>query len=227
MTNPLAIRKRIDELGQPNFERTGLVSIPGGGASRSPKLALVFMNPTRRNLSSRPGWTGPRFPFIGTGRIWRLLGDCSLLDGTLAEGFAKPAGRWSAKDARALERQLVHASLYITNVIKETAVDSSVPKPEVFRHYEDLLHDEMEAVRPCLIIAFGLAAHRSLTGESIRLADIFEQVLRTGRVPVCGSCRGLPVVPCYFPVGRGNPQRAKTILCMVAEDKISPSAHIS
>ena len=222
-TSLAAVRRLTDEIGRSNRDRTGLASIHGGGASRSPELALVFMNPTRRNLSSRAGWRGPRFPFIGTPRIWRMLGDCQLLDRRLAEKFAKPAGAWSTDDARQLEQQLVRASLYITNVVKETAVDSLMPKPAVFRQYETLLHDEIELVKPRLIVAFGLAAHKSLTGMSIRLAEIYEQALRVGRVTLVGSCRGRPVIPCYFPVGRGNPQRAATILRMVAEGRTGPA----
>ena len=214
------LRQRADEIGRQNCHRTGLNSIYGGGKSHSPRLALVFINPTRRNISSLPSWIGPRFPFIGTSRIWRLLGDCHLLKEHVAEKFSKPAETWSAEDARELERQLVRASLYITNVVKETAPDSLMPGPAVFRQYETLLHDEMSFVKPRLIVAFGLAAHKSLTGISIRLAEIYARALETGNVASLGFCRERPVIPCYFPVGRGNPRRAATILSMVAENKI-------
>ena len=217
------IRQRVEALGRANLARTGLASIPGGGADRSPALALVFMNPTRRNLASQAGWAGPRFPFIGTSRIWSLLGDCQLLDKRTAARFAKPAGQWSAADARELEGQLRQASLYITNVVKETAVDSSPPEAAVFRRYQSLLHEEMELVRPRLIIAFGLAAHRSLTNSSIRLADILEQALKTGRAVAAGSCRGRAVIPCHFPIGRGNPRKAAVILRLVAAGKVAPN----
>ena len=224
------LKRRADEIGRQNRNWTGLTSIYGGGQSRLPKLALVFINPTQRNISSRPGWTGPRFPFIGTPRIWRLLGDCHLLDKRVAEQFSKPPTAWSIEDARELERQLTRSSLYITNVVKETAPGSLMPPPAVFRQYETLLHDEMAFVKPRLIIAFGLAAHNSLTGISIRLGEIYEQALRDGGVTPLGSCRGRPVVPCYFPVGRGNPRRAVALLRMVAEDKVKmplqPSATV-
>lgn len=215
-----ALRKKTDELGQSNLKRTGLASIHGGGAVHSPEFALVFMNPTQRNLSSRPGWKGPRFPFIGTSRVWRLFGDCRLLDKHLADQFNKPADDWTTADARSLETYLAQARLYVTNVIKETAVDSRPPKPAVFQRYQALLHEEMELIKPRLIIAFGLAACKSLTGISIRLEEIYQKALSSERVPIVGDCRSLPVAPCYFPIGRGNPQRAKTILHMITEGKI-------
>ena len=216
-----AIRKRADAIGRQNRRKTGLNSIYGGGKSHSPRLALVFINPTRRNISSLPGWIGPRFPFIGTSRVWRLLGDCRLLNERVAEKFSKPAKAWSAEDACELEGQLIRASLYITNVVKETATDSLMPGSAVFRQYETLLHDEMAFVKPQLIVAFGLAAHKSLTGISIRLAEVYAQALETGNVAPLGYCRERPVIPCYFPVGRGDPRRAATILRMIAEGKIA------
>ena len=218
--NLAALRQRADEIGRQNREQTNLASIYGGGQSRSPKLALVFINPTQRNIASQPDWIGPRFPFIGTPRVWRLLGACGLLNQRAAKQFSKPAAAWSVEDARELERQLVRASLYITNVVKETAPDSLMPAAAICRQYEALLHDEMALIKPRLIIAFGLTAHQSLTGLSIKLGEIYAQALKNDSITPFGSCRGRAVVPCYFPVGRGNPQRAATLLQMVAEGKI-------
>ena len=215
-----ALKRRTDEIGRQNRSRTGLASIYGGGKSNSPELALVFINPTQRNISSQLGWIGPRFPFIGTPRIWRLLGDCHLLNKRIAEKFSKPPETWSVEDARELERELIDASLYITNVVKETATDSLMPPTAVFRQYETLLHDEIAFVKPRLIVAFGLAAHKSLTGVSVKLGEIYAQALKDGDITSLGSCRGQPVVPCYFPVGRGNPRRAATLLQMIAEGKV-------
>ena len=214
------LRQRADEIGRQNRSRTGLTSIYGGGESCSPKLALVFINPTQRNIASRPDWIGPRFPFIGTARVWRLLGDCQLLDKRVAEQFSKPPEAWSIEDARELEKQLIHASLYITNVVKETASDSLMPPTAVFRQYETLLHDEIAFVKPRLIVALGLATYKSLTGMSVQLNEIYTQALKDGGVTPLGSCRGQPVIACYFPVGRGNPRRAATLLQMVAEGRI-------
>ena len=208
------IIKRADELGQQNYTRTGLTSIYGAGASQAPKLALVFINPTQRNISSRPSWSGPRFPFIGVPRIWRLFSACGLLDSSFVAKIDKRAEMWSVHDALQLEQELGRNRLYITNVIKETALDSKMPQKTLFNKYESLLHDELEFVQPKLIIAFGLVTYQALTGQNIRLADIYEQAIETGRIPTGSSHRHQPVVPCYFPVGRGNPARAMQLLKM-------------
>ena len=208
------IIKRADELGQQNYAQTGLASIYGAGASQRPKLALVFMNPTQRNISSRPDWKGPRFPFIGVPRIWRLFSGCGLLDSAFVAKIDKRAETWSVHDALQLKQELERKRLYITNVIKETAPDSQMPPKTLFNKYESLLHDELELVQPELIIAFGLVTYQALTGQNIRLADIYEQAIKTARIPIGSSHRHQPVLPCYFPVGRGNPSRAMQLLKM-------------
>ena len=176
------IQKRTTELGRLNFQATGLCSIGGGGEDRRPKLALVFMNPTRRNVSSQPHWRGLRFPFIGIFRIWSLFSQCQLLDEAVIQNFNKPAATWSPDDALLLEKHLREKKIYITNVVKETSLDSRRPKPAVFKRYQALLHDEMEAVQPQLIIAFGLDAYKALTATSIKLEDVYQKTLAEDRL---------------------------------------------
>ncbi len=212
------IKQRIDQLGVSNYARTGLVSIYGGGACKQPKLALVFMNPTSRNLSSRLSWPGPRFPFVGVYRIWYLLATCDLLSADFVAQLPKSPKAWSVNTAISLQRELISRQLYVTNVIKETAVDSSPPPRAMFAKYETLLHDELAILKPKLTIAFGALAYHSLTGENIRLADAYEQMLDRRDILKVNTRQRQTVVPCYFPVGRGNPERAMTILKMVANE---------
>ena len=205
------VRRRGDQLGQANRSQTGLASIYGGGEARQPDWALVFINPTQRNLSSRAGWSGPRFPFVGTRRIWQFLADCGLLDSGLVDKLpASPSG-WSVETAIELETELSRARLYITNVVKETGVDSCLPSQRTVARYQDLLHDEIGLIRPRRIIAFGGLTYRTLTGQAIRLMDAY-QALIPGSAPTIADCQGYPVWPCYFPVGRGNPRRARAML---------------
>ena len=212
------IEQRIDQLGASNYARTGLVSIYGGGAYKQPKLALVFMNPTSRNLSSRSLWLGPRFPFVGVYRIWHLLATCDLLSADFVAQLPKSPKAWTVNTAISLQKELISRQLYVTNVIKETAVDSSLPPKAMFAKYETLLHDELAVVKPKLTIALGGFAYRSLTGENIRLANAYEQMLDCSEILRVKTRYRQTVVPCYFPVGRGNPKRATTILKMVANE---------
>ena len=211
------LKIRIDRLGQPNLARTGLASIYGGGDIDRPRLALVFMNPTRRNVSSRPDWTGPRLPFIGISRFWTWLNQCQLLAQDPIQELNQPPDQLTPATVRGLEKYLIEAGLYITNVIKETADNSQLPRAAVFKRYQALLYREMTIIQPQLIVAFGLEAHKSLTGITIRLEEIYQRSLTRHKVPIVGDCQNIPVAPCYFPIGRGNRQRATVILDMIAQ----------
>lgn len=211
------LRARIDGLGAADLARSGLASIYGGGAADRPDWGLVFINPTGRNISSRPGWSGPRFPFIGTGRIWRFLAEAGLLADRVVDRLPARPADWSPAVASRLEGDLVRAGLYLTNVVKATAPDSRLPSLAEVDRYRRLLDDELDLVRPRLTVAFGVLAYRSLTGRTIRLADAYDRQL-AGSSIVAGSRRGLPVAPCYFPVGRGNPRRAGQMLSRLAAE---------
>ena len=45
----------------------------GGGGTNNPDICFVFMNPTGKNIASRPNWKGRRSPWIGTKNIWKLF----------------------------------------------------------------------------------------------------------------------------------------------------------
>lgn len=50
-----------------------LDAIYGAGQIKSPKLCLVFMNPTGRNVASNKMWTGLKAPWIGTKNVWKMF----------------------------------------------------------------------------------------------------------------------------------------------------------
>ena len=208
--------KRADELSADSSSQTGLAPIYGGGATSRPALALVFINPTIRNISSDPSWTGPRFPFLGTSRIWKFFGHCGLFDGVATGRYSKPPGSWTVDDAYHLEQTLIERRLYLTNLVKETAPDSNVPPSRTLKRYAGLLLDELAYVSPRLTVAFGLPTFRFLTGETLRLRDVYEEAQDNGTLPTRTTARGNAVVPCYFPIGRGNPTRAAILLKMAS-----------
>ena len=208
------IRDRIDALGAADQTRTGLASIYGAGAINQPDRALVFINPTYRNTSSQPNWLGPRFPFIGTHRIWQFLARVGWLDQPIVEQLPMKPTDWSPATAKRLEQELVRADLYLTNAVKATGADSQLPPMATVTRYRQVLHDELELIQPRLTIAFGAISYRALTGKAVRLADAYAHTLG-GQPLISTSCRGLPVTPCYFPVGRGNPGRAREMLRLI------------
>ena len=59
------LKKKFDEL-QKVYGAPQLNSVYGCGCEDNPKLALVFMNPTARNVATSGDWTGLRAQWLGT-----------------------------------------------------------------------------------------------------------------------------------------------------------------
>jgi hypothetical protein len=60
-----------------------------------------------------------------------------------------------------------------------------------------------------------------LTGKKIRLKDYYNEVVRVGKLKFFNlkiSSFETKIVPCYFPVGRGNPKQAIEILKLVVSE---------
>ena len=58
---------------QNEFGSQELNSVYGYGCSDRPKVALVFMNPTKRNIATDKSWKGLKAQFLGTKQIWDFL----------------------------------------------------------------------------------------------------------------------------------------------------------
>ena len=65
---------------QQEYGAKELTSIYNGGGTNNPDICFVFMNPTGKNIASRPNWKGRRSPWIGTKNIWKLFYKIGLLD---------------------------------------------------------------------------------------------------------------------------------------------------
>ena len=188
-----------------------LPPVMGGGQTHRPRLALVFINPTHRNASTRNGWAGPRYPFIGTKAVWRVLAQGQLLPATVADEIvSRPT--WDEEFAASVYSRVEASSLYLTNLVKWTGPTGDLPSGAMVKTYADILRRELELVCPEAVVAFGGLTYRALTGEAVRLSDVLQTVRTEGRVPSSRSRFGIPVYPCYFPVGRGNPRSAAEIL---------------
>ncbi len=204
----------VDELNRRCFPENNLLPILGGGEDHKPKFMFVFINPTARNISSDPSWRGPRFPFIGTRKVWQVFHRAGLLDDALMEHMGRQ-GMWSPDFAGEVLKFLKGKSLYITNLVKWTGRDAALPDRGKIQLFLPFLEKEIEIVRPRYIVAFGTIPFQSITKRSITLQDYHSDAMKTGRlrpfITRIGSVER-KVIPCYFPVGRGNPQKAIGLL---------------
>ena len=209
--------KEVETLNQRHFPDNHLRPILGGGRTSRPRMMFVFINPTVRNISSNRKWKGPRFPFIGTRQVWKVFHRAGLFDDGLME-YITDNNTWSLEFTDAVLSFLKRRSFYFTNLVKWTGHDAALPNSEKIRLFLPILKKEIEIVQPEHIVAFGLLPFESITGQKLTLREYYSEVMRTKRlthfdVGIGSNMR--KVIPCYFPVGRGNPERAVELLTLI------------
>jgi len=167
-----------------------LQHIYGFGAIK-PRLMLILVNPTYRNLSSAPDYNGPRFPFIGVRQFWRVLADGRLISKKVA--YSLPLrSEWNREHTEAVQKELIKNRIFLTNIVKCCYNHANYPPRKVIEDQLRILEEEVSIVKPKQIIAFGELVFKTLTNK-LPLLDML-------------------VTRCYFPIGRGNPKKAAEVL---------------
>ena len=202
----------VDELNERYFPGN-LRPILGNGRTVRPKVMFVFINPTSANSSSHRNWKGPRFPFIGTKPLWRVFHRAGMFDEYLINHINQSKS-WSLEFTDQVLQFIRSKSFYLTNIVKWTGSDASLPSSEKIRLFLPILQREIEIVQPRYIVTFGLLPFENMTNQKIRLADYYEEIKR-GKLRFFDYDGFQTLIPCYFPVGRGNPKRAVEILRLV------------
>ena len=115
---------------------------------------------------------------------------------------------------------LHNRKIYFTNIVKWTGSDAALPDAQKINLFFPILEKEIEIVQPEFVVAFGLIPFERLAKRKIKLADYYSEVSRKNKLSFfemkIGSAK-TKIIPCYFPVGRGNPKRAVEILKLASE----------
>lgn len=212
--NALALRSLFEEdmktrSMEPEWSK--LPPIWAGGSTESPKIALMFINPTYRNQSATSDWSGERAPFIGLRRTWTFLSSCGLFEESVAQTLPRDQA-WSGDDASRLYRAVADSGLYVTNLVKACRVTSDLPSLAFAREYLELMASELDIVRPEYVVTMGSLVSSLLLGRQFSLSAAFDYVESTGQALVAGAIGRSRIVPSYFPVGRGSPTKARAII---------------
>lgn len=208
--------KQVRELNKKHFPENNLAPILGNGKTYRPKIMFVFINPTIRNQSASSQWKGPNFPWLGTKHVWRIFHKAGFFDDGLMREIEN-SSEWSVEFANKVLEFLQSKNVYLTNIVKWTGSDAALPDAQKINLFFPLLEKEIEIVRPEFVVAFGLIPFERLAKRKIKLADYYSEVSRKNKLSFfemeIGSAK-TKIIPCYFPVGRGNPKRAVEILKM-------------
>lgn len=211
--------KYAEELHRKEFPGHGLALIPGNGKTTNPKIMFIFINPTSRNISSDLEWKGPRFPFIGTKQIWRVFSKAQLFDSQLMNEIEK-SDSWSLELTNKVLDFLEKKDYYFTNIVKWTGKDAALPDSKKTKLFLPILEKEIEIVKPKHIVTFGLIPFENLAKQKIQLEEYYKGAVKHKNLPAYRTkilSIKAEIIPCYFPVGRGNPKRAVELLKIVSK----------
>ncbi|HII15916.1 MAG TPA: hypothetical protein HA362_06405 [Nanoarchaeota archaeon] len=209
--------KVVDDTNRTHFPENDLKPILGNGKIFRPKIMFVFINPTHANISSGPDWRGPRFPFIGTKQVWKIFHKAGMFDNELIEAI-NSSERWSLEFTDKVLDFLKSKSFYLTNIVKWTGHDATLPDSEKIKLFLPVLEREIEIVQPKYIVTFGLIPFENMAKQKIKLGDYYSGVMQNQKLKYFEMQYGkfkTKIIPCYFPVGRGNPKKAIEILRLI------------
>lgn len=182
-------------------------SVYGGGCDKNPKLCLVFINPTARNIATNREWKGIRCQWLGTKQVWNFLTSAGLFDEHLNSQIQsmKPKD-WTFDFCEKIYKEVENQKIYITNLAKCTQDDARELSDEVFRNYLELFFEEMKLVNPQKIILFGNQISSIILGKKVSVSQCRKKCekLNIGR-------NSFDCFPVYYPVGNGRFNAPKAV----------------
>ena len=141
------LQKKYDEL-QNVYGSKELSSVYGYGSQDNAKVALVFMNPTKRNIATSKSWKGIRAQWLGTKQIWDFLQKCGLISFELNEEIkTKKPTDWSEDFCVKVYDEVKENSVWITNLAKCTQVDARPLPDNIFIEYKKLVFKEINIIK--------------------------------------------------------------------------------
>ncbi len=185
---------------QKKYGDKNLDSVSSGGCITNPDVCFVFMNPTKRNISTSKEWTGIKAPWIGTKNIWSLFYDIGLLDLNIYNKIKEIKGpEWTEEFADEVYSDVKTKKYFITNLGKCTQVDARPLPDSVFKIYLDSLYEEFNIVKPKKIILFGNQVSSIILNEKISVSQTRKKCIEK---EINGE--KYKFYPVYYPVGNGS-----------------------
>ena len=193
------LKKDYDKL-QLKFGAKELDSIYYGGCTENPDICFVFMNPTGRNIASSKSWRGIKSPWIGTKNIWDLFYKLNLLDKDIYSKIKSIKGNeWTEEFAYEVYEDVKKHKYFITNLGKCTQVDARPLPDNVYEKYLHLLENEIEIIKPKVIVLFGNQVSSIVLDKKISVSQCRkEKFIKTinGKQYDCYAV--------FYPVGNGR-----------------------
>ncbi|MCX6825081.1 MAG: hypothetical protein NTY80_02540 [candidate division SR1 bacterium] len=199
--------KEFDKLQSTHGDKK-LLSVYGAGCKKRPKLFLLFMNPTGRNVSCIKGRQGIRAPRLGTKNIRKILFAIGTISKKTFEHIQKlkPNER-TEKFSLEIYQEIAESNVYISNLAKCTQTDARPLKDSVFKEYLDLIYEEINEAQPEHIVSFGNQVSSIILSKKITVSGYIKdkhEILQVRK-------KSYKVYPTFYPVGLGMRNMPKAI----------------
>lgn len=212
---------QINKVTKQNFPANELQPILGNGKANNPRFMIVFINPTKRNISSAKSWKSIRYPFIGRKRPWVEFFKSGLIDDSeMLNYIMNNESNWNYEFTEKMNSYLEKKKLFITNIVKNTSQEAILPDSKAIKLYLPYFLKEIELVDPKYIITFGLIPFNALVKEKLKLKDYCNEIITTKNIKpyeITVNNKNYKVIPCIYPIGRGNPKQAVEMLKIINE----------
>ncbi len=192
------LNKEYDKL-QNKYGAKELDSIYNGGCEENPDICFVFMNPTGKNIASAKSWHGRKSPWLGTKNIWKLFYETNLLEKDVYKKIQeKKPNDWDEEFCELVYSEVANKKIFITNLGKCTQIDARPLPDEVLKKYLKLLFQEIDIIKPKIIITFGNQVSSIILKQNI---SVSKNRKKCYDIKVHNNV--YKVYPVYYPVGNG------------------------
>lgn len=183
--------------------------IYGTGCVLKPKIVLVFMNPTARNISVHKNWQGIRAPWVGLKQTWKLFYEIGILKKELFDITQKIKPEdWTPELADNIYKYIAGQKIFSTNLAKATISDARPLLDKVFYDSRAGFLEELRLLKATHVITFGNQVSSVLLDKAIKVGEYSGtkcELLVDGQ-------NTYHVYPCFYPIGRGWMNVKKVIL---------------
>lgn len=200
------INKQYDKL-QDKYGSKQLNSVYGAGCRQNAKVALVFMNPTKRNIATDKNWNGLKAQWLGTKQIWDFLTKCDLFDENLNKQIkSKRPTDWTEEFCEKVYAEVASKGVWITNLAKCSQDDARPLPDEIFLQYRDLLKRELALVSPQKVLLFGNQVASIVLEEKVSVS-----LARCKKFDLDLNGNVVEGYAVFYPVGNGRFNQDKAI----------------
>lgn len=193
------LKPKYDKL-QKKYGAKELDSIYNGGCTENPDICFVFMNPTGRNIASSKKWKGIKSPWIGTKNIWDLFFKLNLMNEKIYKNIKEIKGsEWTEEFAEQVYDDVRKHKYFITNLGKCTQIDARELPNSVYEEYLDLLKQEIEIIKPKVVVLFGNQVSSIVLNKKISVSQCRKQLF-INKI----NDNEYKFYSVYYPVGNGR-----------------------